>query len=201
MPLFLLSFVKQFWLPLAILAAIIVALGSLKYYGWKEYRRGVNETMIKVEACETSFKIEQGNWVAQVKRQQEELEAIKQLKQQVVEKKVIVYRDTAKKVEEKKKETDNEVKANIRAGDTVIVPTAFVSVYNSAVEGSRIATGNEGKQEVSRYSSGTIGTSTVFDATAFTQVVKGNVDQYNELAARYTKLVELVEEIEKLNER
>ena len=81
------------------------------------------------------------------------------------------------------------------------MPVGFTSVYNHAVEGSRIASGDSPRQEVSRSSSGVIGKTQIFDAAEFTQVVKGNVDTYNELAVRYNKLVDVVQEIEKLNER
>lgn len=201
MPLLILNLLKQFWLPLVLIAVVFSALGALKYYGHTEYKRGYADADRGRIACETSFKIEQASWVAQVQQQQAELAALEQKKQEVITKQVIIYRDKIKEVEVIKKETDNEIKASITPNDVVIVPVGFTSVYNHAVEGSRIASGDSPRQEVSRSSSGVIGKTQIFDAAEFTQVVKGNVDTYNELAVRYNKLVDVVQEIEKLNER
>jgi hypothetical protein len=195
----ILSLLKQFWLPLTILLVILSALGDIKYYGHTEFKRGYADADRGRIACEASFKIEQASWVAQVQKQQADLEDLAKKKQEVITKQVVIYRDRIKEVEVIKKETDNEIKASINRNDVVIVPVGFTSVYNHAVEGSRVATGDSTKQEVSRLSSGVIGKTQIFDAVAFTEVVKGNVDAYNELAVRFNKLVDLVQEIEKLN--
>jgi hypothetical protein len=197
----ILSLLKQFWLPLTIVLLTFAVLGGIKYYGYSEFKRGFADADRGRIACETSFKIEQANWVAQVQKQQAELEDLAAKKQEVITKQVVVYRDRIKEIEVIKKETDNEIKASITPNDVVIVPVGFTSVYNHAVEGSRIATGDSTGKEVSRYSTGVIGKTQIFDATEFTQVVKGNVDAYNELAVRFNKLVDVVQEIEKLNER
>jgi hypothetical protein len=201
MPMILLSLLKQFWLPLVLIAVVFSALGALKYYGHTEYKRGYADADRGRITCETSFKIEQANWVAQVQQQQTELATLAKKKQEVITKQVVVYRDRIKEVEVAKKETDNEIKATITPNDVVIVPAAFTSVYNHAVEGSNLATGDSTVKDVSRYSTGVIGKTQIFDAVAFTEVVKGNVDAYNELAVRFNKLVDVVQEIEKLNER
>lgn len=201
MPLLILNLLKQFWLPLTLLAVVFAVLGGIRYYGYSEFKRGYADADRGRIACETSFKIEQANWVAQVQKQQADLEDLAKKKQAVITKQVVVYRDKIKEVEVIKKETDNEIKASITPNDVVIVPVGFTSVYNHAVEGSRIATGDSAGQEVSRSSTGVIGKTQIFDAAEFTQVVKGNVDAYNELAVRFNKLVDVVQEIEKLNER
>jgi len=201
MPLMLLSLLKQFWLPLTILALTFAVLGGIRYYGYTEFKRGFADADRGRIACETSFKIEQASWVAKVQQQQAELADLAKKKQEVITKQVVVYRDRIKEIEVIKKETDNEIKASITPNDVVIVPVGFTSVYNHAVEGSRLATGDSTEKGISRHSSGVIGKTQIFDAAEFTQVVKGNVDAYNELAVRFNKLVDVVQEIEKLNER
>ena len=200
MPLILIEVVKRFWPFLVALVGVLAVLGMLWSYGNNKYKAGYAAADEGRIACEQSFKIEQASWVEEVQKQQRDLEALKQKKQEVITKQVVVYRDRIKEVEVIKKETTDEIKANIKPTDVVIVPSAFVSVYNNAIEGSRIATGNtdKGRTEDARHSSGTIGQTTIFDAATFTEVVKGNVDAYNELAARYSKLVDLVEEINRL---
>lgn len=200
MPLILIELVRKFWPFLVALVGVAVVLGMLWSYGNNKYKAGYAEADLGRIKCEQAFKIEQASWVEEVQKQQRDLEALKQKKQEVITKQVVVYRDRIKEVEVIKKETTDEIKANIKPTDVVIVPSAFVSVYNNAIEGSRIATGNtdKGRPEDARHSSGVIGQTTIFDAATFTEVVKGNVDAYNELAARYSKLVDLVEEINKL---
>ena len=200
MPLILIEVVKRFWPFLVALVGVLAVLGMLWSYGNNKYKAGYAAADEGRIACEQSFKIEQANWVAEVQKQQRELAELATKKQEVITKQVVVYRDRIKEVEVIKKETSDEIKASIKPNDVVIVPSAFVSVYNNAVEGSRIATGNtdQGRTEDARHSSGTIGQTTIFDATTFTEVIKGNVDAYNELAARYSKLIDLVEEINRL---
>mgnify|MGYP000886380151 FL=1 len=200
MPLILIEVFRKFWPFLLALVGVAAVLGMLWSYGNNKYKAGYAAGDAGRIACEKSFKIEQANWVAEVQKQQKELAELAAKKQEVITKQVVVYRDRIKEVEVIKKETTDEIKASIKPTDVVIVPSAFVSVYNNAIEGSRVATGstNSPRTENARYSSGTIGQTTIFDATAFTEVVKGNVDAYNELAARYSKLVDLVEEINKL---
>jgi hypothetical protein len=173
----------------------------LHSYGSNKYKAGFADADKGRIACETSFKIEQASWVATVQKQALELEALNKKKQEVITKTVTVYKTITKEVESNKKETTDEIKATIKPTDVVIVPTAFVSVYNRAIEGSRIATGqaDSTRTEDARSSSGTIGQTTIFDATTFAEVVKGNVDTYNEIAARLDRLQEFVKEIEKMN--
>ena len=199
----LISLVSRFWPFLVALVAVFSVLGALHSYGSNKYKAGFATADAGRIACETSFKIEQASWVAQVQKQAMELEALDKKKQEVITKYVTIYKDKIKEIYINKKETTDEIKATIAPNDVVIVPSAFVSVYNHAVEGSRLATGtaDSPRTEDARYSSGVIGKTTLFDATAFTEVVKGNVDTYNELAVRYNRLVDLVQEIETINAR
>jgi len=197
----LLSLVSRFWPFLVALVGVAAVLGMLYSYGSNKYKAGYAAADQGRIACETSFKIEQASWVATVQKQALELETLNKKKQEVIIKTVTKYKEVIKEVEVNKKETSDEIKASIKPNDVVIVPSAFVSVYNRAIEGSRIATGqaDSTRTEDARSSSGTIGQTTIIDAVAFTEVVKGNVDTYNEIAARLDRLQELVKEIEKAN--
>jgi hypothetical protein len=164
---------------------------------WKPIALGYKEMQVNYIACRDSFAVEVSRWKTEVTKQQVELEELNKKKQEVVTKTVTVYKDVAKKVETIKKETTNEIKASIRPTDIVTVPTGFIGVYNSAIEGSRVATSNQGKQEVPINPPGVVGKTIVFDATSFTEVMRGNVEVYNEVAARYSALIDLVKGIEK----
>jgi hypothetical protein len=197
----LLSLVSRFWPFLVALVGVASVLGMLYSYGNGKYKAGFADADKGRIACETSYKIEHASWVATVQRQALELDALAKRKQEVIVKTVTKYKEVIKEVEVNKKETSDEIKVTIKPNDVVIVPSAFVSVYNRAIEGSRIATGqaDSTRTEDARSSSGTIGQTTIFDATTFAEVVKGNVDTYNEIAARLDRLQELVKEIEKMN--
>ena len=188
----LLVFVKTFWKPLAIIVVLLSILGGLRYYGYTEYKRGYKEMQVNYLSCKESFTTEVTKWRSEVTKQQQELEDLNAKKQQVITKTVTIYKDVAKKVEVQKKETTNEIKASIRPTDIVTVPLGFIGVYNSTIEGSRIATGNEGKPEASASTPGVVGKTAVFDALTFTEIMRGNVDVYNEVAARYSALIDLV---------
>ena len=197
----LLSLVSRFWPFLVALVGVASVLGMLHSYGSNKYKEGYAKADAARLVCETSFKIEQASWVETVAKQQREYDALNKKKQEVIIKTVTKYKEVIKEVEVNKKETSDEIKASIKPNDVVIVPSAFVSVYNRAIEGSRIATGqaDSTRTEDARSSSGTIGQTTIIDATTFTEIVKGNVDTYNEIAARLDRLQELVKEIEKAN--
>ena len=110
-----------------------------------------------------------------------------------------MFKESKKKVSTIKKETDNEIKATIAADAVVTVPSAFVRVYNHAIEGSRVAQSNSGDVQVPDYSIGTKAATVTFDATYFAEVLKGNVDEYNALATRCNALIDVVEELEAHN--
>jgi len=194
----LLPLLKQIWMPLALICAVLVAALGVRYWGYTEYKRGRAEVKVELKACQENFTSEVEKWNGIVEKQQKDLEVLASKKNEVITNTKIVYKEVVKKLDENKKDTSNEIKANIRPNDIVVVPNAFIGVYNHAVEGSRIATGTGDSQgkEFSRYSQGTIGTSSIFDAITFTEVVKGNVDKYNELANRCSKLQDIVEKME-----
>lgn len=196
------SILTTFWKPIAFGILILSILGGLRYYGYTEYKRGYAEMNVKYVACQESFKTEHSRWQAMVDKQQNDLDVLSKKKQEVITETVTIYKDVIKRVEVQKKETTNAIQANIRPTDIVTVPNGFVGVYNSAVEGSRIASGepNKGSKEVPPNSSGIVGKTTLFDATYFTEVMKGNIDIYNEVAARCTMLIDLVKNIEKAQE-
>lgn len=194
----ILPLLKQFWMPLALICAVLVALLGVRYWGFTEYKRGRAEVKVQLEQCQENFTLESKKWYSEVEKQKKELEELASKKNEVITNTKIIYKEVVKKLDENKKDTSNEIKANIRPNDIVVVPNAFIGVYNHAVEGSRIATsqGDSPREEVSRYSSGVIGTSAIFDAITFTEVIKGNVDKYNELANRCSKLQDIVEKME-----
>jgi hypothetical protein len=193
----ILLLLQQFWKPLAFGIVILSILGGLRYYGYTEYKRGYKEMQVKYQVCQDNFAVESKKWQEEVRKQKESLKAFEEKKTQTIERNWDVFKETKKKVVLNKKETDNEIKATIRPSDVVLTPLAFVSVYNHAVEGSRASLSNKGEAKVSGNSGGVESKGVSFDATYFTQVVKGNVDEYNLLANRCNTLIDIVEELEK----
>ena len=195
----ILVLLKQYWKPIAIACVVLSIWGSIEFWGHEKYKDGYNEAIAKYNACEVAFKEEKEKWDAEVESQKKLFEEYKAQKEQVVERNWDVFKDTKKKVTGNKEKTDAKLKQSFKKDDTINVPGAFVVLYNSAVEGSYIATGNEAKVPISEYPSGIETESVTFGTAYFAEVIKGNVDKYNTLAQRCDKLVDIVVDLEGLN--
>lgn len=191
-----LELLRTFWKPFAVALVVAGLVGGVYYWRHQAYLEGYREAEAKYLECQHNFEIESKKWHAEVEKQKKELEAAKTEKKEIVRRNFDMFKESKKKVTEIKKETTNEIKATIASDDVVTVPRAFVVVYNHAVEGSRVAEGNSGEVQVPDYSIGTKATPVTFDATYFAQTVKGNIDTYNELAARCNALIDIVEKLE-----
>lgn len=183
--------------PVYVFAAIGIAIVAFFGYGKYQYHQGYKEMEVKYKLCQQEFKTEAEKWHAQVERQKKELKEFELKKEDTVKRNWDVFKTTSKKVKVNKEKTDAAITTSIVPTATVRVPMGFVWVYNSAVEGSRIATGDKSGSEVPDYSLRPKDETVTFNATYFTEVVKGNVDQYNELATRCGKLIDIVDELEK----
>ena len=188
-----------------IYAALAIAVVS-GFAWWRHslvqqgYDEAENLYKPKLEACQNSFANEVSKWKAQVETQQRELAAFKAQKDATVNRQFEMFKEGKKKQETNKKVTDNEIKATIHPTDVVTLPLAVVRVYNHAVSSSGVAEGNETEGLFTKDSTGIVSKVVTFDAPTFTEVIKGNVDKYNELAGRCDRLVDIVVELEKLNE-
>ena len=189
----------RFWKPLVLAAAVASLVGGVWYWRHQAYLEGYKEAETKYIQCQHDFQQEVKKWEAQVEAQKKELAEAKAAKTEIVKRNFDMFKESKKKVSTIKKETDNEIKATIAADDVVTVPSAFVRVYNHAVEGSRVAQSNGGDVQVPDYSIGTKAATVTFDATYFAEVLKGNVDEYNALATRCNALIDVVEELEAHN--
>jgi hypothetical protein len=189
--------VKTFWKPIAGILAVLAVFGSLKYWGHTKYEEGLAVGEAKYEECNKNFGIQKSLWDKQVEQQKRELVAFEKDKQSIIDSAASKYNQLSRKVATNKQETTNEIKATIQPTDRAIVPYGFVSVYNHAVEGSRIAQGISSQANVPDYSTGVESKVVTFDATYFTTVIKSNVDEYNSLAARCDKLIDVVTDLEK----
>jgi hypothetical protein len=150
----------------------------------------------KYVQCQKDFKTEAEKWNSQVEKQKKDLADLELKKRNTVKRNYDMFKQSSKGVKANKEKTDAAITTSIVPSAVVRVPMGFVWVYNDAVEGSRIATGNQGGSTVPDYSLRPKDETVTFDAPYFTKVMKANVDQYNELAARCTKLIDVVEELE-----
>jgi hypothetical protein len=181
----------------ALYIAIALGIGvAIWGYGHTQYRKGYQEMEVKYLQCQKDFKQEVDKWNAQVEKQKQDLKEFELKKKDTVKRNWDVFKDTKVKVKVNKEKTDAAITTSIVPSAVVRVPMGFVWVYNDAVEGSRIATGQQGSSSVPDYSLRPKDETVTFDASYFTKVMKGNVDQYNELAARCTKLIDVVTELE-----
>lgn len=189
---------------LAIVAAIGIAWGRYEYvvHQWHSYEaKYVDEKKSHAED-RANWTIEVNKWEGQKNELVNEIAALKSEKQKVIKHEFEMFKEKSKKVSENKKETDNEIKAVSKPADVIIVPSWFRSVYNHAVEGSRIASGGSSTTSIPRESpKGASGPPQTFDAVTFAEVVKANVDEYNSLALQCSKLIDTVEALEKANEK
>jgi hypothetical protein len=182
--------------PVLIGVACVAVLGSVWGYGHVQYKRGYAEMEVKYKQCQLDFKTETDKWNAQVEKQKKDLADLELKKKSTVKRNYDMFKQSSKNLKANKEKTDAAITTSIVPSAVVRVPMGFVWVYNDAVEGSRIATGNQGSSTVPDYSLRAKSETVTFDAPYFTKVMKENVDQYNELAARCTKLIDVVTELE-----
>jgi hypothetical protein len=183
--------------PVMYAAAAAAVVGSVWFYGHTQYQKGYAEMEGKYNQCQQEFRTEADKWNTQIEKQKRELKEFELKKEGTVKRNWDVFKTSAKKAKVNKEKTDAAIVTTIVPTATVRVPMGFVWVYNDAVEGSRVATRASQGAEVPDYSLRPKEETVTFNATYFTRVVKGNVDQYNELAARCSTLIDIVEELEK----
>lgn len=196
------------WIKLGLVIAIIAVIGG----AWARYEYVVHEWhsyQQKYKDEQRSHEEDRKNWEQQVAKWNSEksqletaLASMKQEKQSAVHREFEMFQVSQKKVIENQKRTDNEIKAASKPDDMVTVPDWFVSVYNDAVEGSGIT--GEGSRDSKVASKGrpfTVDQIDTFDATTFAQVLKGNVDKYNQLAIRCDALIDTVKAQEAVDEK
>lgn len=182
--------------PVMIGIAAVAVVGSIWGYGRVQYNKGYAEMELKYKQCQLDFKTEVGKWNAQVEKQKNDLKEFELKKKSTVKRNWDVFSGVKQNVKVNKEKTDAAITTSIVPSAVVRVPMGFVWVYNDAVAGSRIATGDQGGASVPDYSLRAKDETVTFDAPYFTKVMKSNVDQYNELAARCTKLIDVVNELE-----
>lgn len=182
--------------PVMYLAGAAAIAGAIWLYGHSQYRKGYEEMEVKYKQCQLEFKQEADKWNAQVEKQKKDLQEFELKKKGTVKRNWDVFKETKGKVTKNKEKTDASIATNIVPTATVRVPIGFVWVYNSAVEGSRVATGASPSPEVPDYSLRASSETVTFEAVAFTKVIKENVDAYNQVAAQCSKLIDIVVEME-----
>lgn len=186
----------RFWKPIALALAVAGLVGGVYYWRHQAYLEGYKAAEVKYLECKHNFEQESRKWQAEVERQKKELEQAKTEKKEIVKRNFDMFKESNKKTTNNRKETTNEIKATIAVDDVVTVPRAFISVYNHAIEGSRVTQGDSGEAQVPDYSIGTKAAPVTFNATYFTETVKGNIDEYNSLATRCNALIDIVEKLE-----
>ena len=189
--------------PIAIGLAILSLVLALWGYGHRRYNEGIevgHKEVVKIQQILDTermlWKREEAVWKKQVEEQKVELAAAKRLKEEIVKKNLDEFFKQKKANETNRSKREDEIKASIKPTDTITVPSVFERVYNDATKGSSITVGNQGNLQVSQNRSSLIGETKTFDATSFTQVIVGNIEEYNRLASQCSKLIDVVTELE-----
>lgn len=195
--------VKQFKTPILITVGVLSVWGALAYWGHTKYEEGFRVGHLEAVAAKKELKERTAvfeakviEWNAMVQKQQKELDDAIAKKEEVTKRNLEDLFKQQKKNTTKRISREKEIKANIKLTDTVTVPSEFERVYNDAVKGSALTDGDKGNIQVPENRPSLIGETKTFEALAFTQVVVGNVEAYNELATQCGKLIDTVTELE-----
>lgn len=190
------------YIIIAILSIVVVGLGI----GWKTHV-DLLSTQLKTEQlalanCKEEFKKEAKKWDEQLKAQIDALSKSKKEKDSIIQK----HRKSFDELYKKYSEVENALRVALQntfdPTDVVVVPRKFIGLYNDAVAASTEAADvDSGATEAPVGATGALAKVATFDATAFSEVVIGNVIEYHRLAQRCDTLVDVVTELEANNER
>lgn len=182
--------------PIAIGLAILSLVGALKWYGHTKYEEGLKKGNDKAAIIEGEFRIEAAKWNKFKEAQEREVYLAGERKKEINKRNLEDLFKKQKANDDNRRNRENEIKANIKPTDTITVPAVFERVYNAAAKGPGVANGDQGDIQVSQDRSGLIDKTRTFDATAFSQVVIGNVEKYNKLSLQCSKLIDIITELE-----
>lgn len=189
----------SFRTPIAIGVALLAGWGALKWYGHTKYEEGRKEVAVvkaELKQAREDWSVEVLKWNKMVDNQSLELEKAKREKEEIVARNLKEFFERKKAEETNRSKREDEIKANIKPTDTIVVPSVFERLYNDTVKGSHLANGDSGNIQVPKDRPSTLGETKTFDATAFTQVIIRNLGEYNSLALRCSKLIDVVIELE-----
>lgn len=198
---------KIFWefkeyIVIAILLGVIAAGG----FGWKTHVDILSGQLDNEKAAHAltkeAFKTEAKKWDEQLKAQIEALNKSKKEKDSIIQK----HRKSFDELYKKYSEVENALKVALanafNPDDVVVVPRKFIGLYNdAAAKRSDTPDVDGGATEAPSYTGEPLAEIATFDATAFSEVVIGNVLEYHRLAQRCDALVDVVMELEASNER
>jgi hypothetical protein len=197
------SILWAFRTPIVIGLSILAMLGVWSWHGHVKYEEGykvghLEYTKLKQEfqAAQDDWKSQEKKWQDQVAAQKAALEQAQKEKQEIVKQNLNEFFKQKKTNDTKRTTRENEIKVSIKPTDVIIVPSIFYWVYNDATKGTGSSQGTSSDVQIPQDRSSLAGETKTFDATAFTQVVIGNVEEYNSLALRCGKLIDVVNQLE-----
>jgi hypothetical protein len=190
---------NQFRTPILIAVVCLAVWGGTAYWGHTKYKAGYEEAHAEHMLERVAWEKERDKWVAQVKQQQQDLAAAVQAKELLAKKAVQELEAERKKVKVIYKEVDREIKANIRVDDVVRFPCIFGRLYNATIDGSGLTEDDKRSCKDSQSGQETTGKTTTINAAYFTGIVINNLRAYNDLALQTNKLIDLVEDLERLH--
>lgn len=196
----------KYWQPIALVVLGAAAIGYYNYKLHQAYNEGEKAGLAVAATWETKYKdclskyaADVQEWEARVQRVHDENVKEIDRRNKIIEFLNVKYSEKELELLQKQTGTRNEIKATIKVTDVVTAPANFHRLYNDAVyrSGSMPTFVGSGNPEgVQASSAELIGKSVTFDAVAFSEVVIGNVDKYNELALRCNALIDIVKEIQ-----
>lgn len=190
---------KQFKTPILIGLCIAMAWAGAAYWGHTKYKAGYSEAHAEHMIERANWQREQAKWVAQVEQQKSELAEAVKAKELIVAKAVKDLDEAQKKVKVIYKEVDREVKATIRVSDVVRFPCIFGRLYNATIDGTGITEADKRSCEDPAGGPEAASKTTTLNAAYFAGVVIENTRAYNDLALQTNKLIDVVEELERIH--
>lgn len=192
----LLALAAKYWPQIALGVAVLLLLGYIETI---RLERDHDKAALVLETTKYDDEHKQhvadvGTWNAEVARQKASNDKLAGMYNTLVDTKNAEFQASQKLLTAQQAASQQQVASTIKPTDVIVVPNGFVVLYNSAVESSKLAINGQASSTESNQasSSGTIGTYTSFDAIAFTQAVKDNLDKYNQLALRCSKVFDIV---------
>jgi len=188
---------------------ILILLGgavAVGYYGHTRYQAGLE----KGNRLAAEARAERDKCIADVRFYKEKVEGVlaefrlqvmrlKEEKAQVIERKETEYRARVKKLINDNKLLQERIKRDIPKESVVTYPPNYRVLYNRAVEGYGYPD-TEGEVDPARDTPIVTGETETIDATTFSKITIGNVQQYNELATQCSTLQDIIVEIQRANQ-
>lgn len=176
------------------------------YYGHTRYKDGLESGLQEAYIARAErdqliadFKVYKQKIESTLQDYREQARLLREEKEAIVQRKDTEYRARVKKLINDNKLLQERIKRDIPKESVVTYPPNYRVLYNRAVEGYGYPD-TEGEVDPSRDTPIVTGETETIDATTFSKITIGNVQQYNELATQCSTLQDIVLEIQRANQ-